>query len=423
MVNKRLGDDRGSTNGWVGATKPAGGRSRLRRLAGACTAVVVAGLGAGVSGVGAGPATTAPPTSELAATVPVGSEPADSGPATSAPVDSVTGSTESAPGSDAGGDSDWTSVVPGGECQCADGAEFTFFERTASPTEVVLFLEGGGACFSAETCAFTEEASTTYDWNIGADDDPAQMSGIFDLDNPANPFGGSSFVYVPYCTGDVHLGDTTREYSPELTVEHNGYVNGTTALAYLAETYPDVEQVVVVGESAGAIAAPLYGALVTDALPDAQVTVFSDGSGGYPDDPNLSAGTDALWGLVRPEWAADVPAADFSIPEMVMLAGEHDPDIVMSRFDYAYDAVQLVFLDLLGLEIDLLETIDLNEANIEAAGVDQVSFTAAGDSHTLVRQDEFYTMELDGVSLTDWLTAVVAGETVEDVHCEECAAP
>ncbi len=40
-----------------------------------------------------------------------------------------------------------------------------------------------------------------------------------------------------------------------------------------------------------------------------------------------------------------------------------------------------------------------------------------------MRRDEFYTMELNGVSLVDWVTSIVNGETVEDVHCEECGSP
>src|SRR5262245_57425435 len=51
--------------------------------------------------------------------------------------------------------STWERIVPGGDCQCADGSEFSFFERRADPTKVVFFLDGGGACFDAETCAFT----------------------------------------------------------------------------------------------------------------------------------------------------------------------------------------------------------------------------------------------------------------------------
>jgi hypothetical protein len=38
--------------------------------------------------------------------------------------------------------------------------------------------------------------------------------GILDFDRADNPFADYSFVYVPWCTGDLYLGDITREYSP-----------------------------------------------------------------------------------------------------------------------------------------------------------------------------------------------------------------
>ena len=128
-------------------------------------------------------------------------------PPTSEPVAAQTSAEETLPPTEtATTDSEWETVVPGGDCACADGSEFNFWTRQADPTKVVLFLEGGGACFDATTCAFTAD-STTYDWNISPDDDPALMSGIFDFANPENPFADYSFVYVPYCTGDVHLGN------------------------------------------------------------------------------------------------------------------------------------------------------------------------------------------------------------------------
>jgi hypothetical protein len=51
----------------------------------------------------------------------------------------------------------WEKVVPGGDCHCADGSEFAFWERRADPTRVVFFLDGGGACYDATTCAFLPE--------------------------------------------------------------------------------------------------------------------------------------------------------------------------------------------------------------------------------------------------------------------------
>ena len=39
----------------------------------------------------------------------------------------------------------WERVVPGGDCQCADGSEFSFWQREADPSKVVLFLQDGRA--------------------------------------------------------------------------------------------------------------------------------------------------------------------------------------------------------------------------------------------------------------------------------------
>ena len=43
--------------------------------------------------------------------------------------------------------------MPGGDCGCSDGSEFSFRVRKADPKKIVFHLQGGGACFSAETCA------------------------------------------------------------------------------------------------------------------------------------------------------------------------------------------------------------------------------------------------------------------------------
>jgi hypothetical protein len=149
-------------------------------------------------------------------------------------------------------ESDWQKVVPAGDCACADGSEFAFWERPADDTKVVLYLEGGGSCTDATTCAFTGSGGENdyYDYNLSTER-PGLGGGIFDFDRDDNPFKDYSFVYVPLCTGDVYLGDATVEYAPGLTVQHKGYVNGTAALAYLAQHYPDATEVVVVGRRPG----------------------------------------------------------------------------------------------------------------------------------------------------------------------------
>ena len=241
------------------------------------------------------------------------------------------------------GGSDWEKVVPGGACLCADGSDFAFWERRTDETKVVLYLDGGGSCVDATTCAFTGPGGENdyYDFNLSTET-AGLGGGIFDFDRADNPFADYSFIYVPLCTGDVYLGDTTVEYSSELTVEHNGFVNGTAALNYLAEHYPDATQVVVVGKTAGSVAAPIYGGLVADLLPDAQVTVVGAQSGHFPDDPDFNANIlGELWGAYdnMPDWDVNdgLTARDWGIPRFWIQAGLHDPDIVMARFDYAYD--------------------------------------------------------------------------------------
>jgi Pectinacetylesterase len=324
-------------------------------------------------------------------------------------------------------DRKWKKVVPGGDCECADGSEFAFWERRADPTKVVLFLDGGGACYDAETCAFTglgASGEENYDWKIT--DDPATEGGIFDFGRADNPFRDYSFISVPSCTGDAHLGDVTRKYSPELTVEHNGFVNGTTALDYLADNYPDAAQVVVVGKSVGSIAAPIYGGLASDVLPEAQVTVLGGQSGQIPDDPDLNAELlGERWGAYAnmPDWEVNegLSARDWGPPRFWIQAGLHDPDIVLARFDYAYDREAARSADVTGVEqADQLAVIDANEAAIEEAGVDLLSYTAPCDGHGIFEWPRFYELEVNGERLVDWVTRLIEGKPVADVHCTKC---
>lgn len=315
-------------------------------------------------------------------------------------------------------------VVPGGDCQCADGSEFSFYVREADPAKVLLFFQGGGACFSAATCAF-EDGS--YKVTTDLDDDPSGEGGIFDLGDARNPFRDFSMVYVPYCTGDVHIGDATTDYDG-LTVQHKGAVNGRAALAELVERFGDATEVVVAGESAGAVPTPVYAGLVSDELPDARVAVLADGAGAYPDVPAVNELIGGLWGTMNavPDWSVNegLTAADWSFPDLFVQAGRHAPDIVFARHDYAYDRTQAFFALLAGVPADDLVTqIDANEAQIEGEGVDLASFISPGDDHTVLSSPEFYTERNVGVALLDWVTDLAAGTPVDDVHCEDCGRP
>ncbi|NGO80375.1 hypothetical protein G6045_32670 [Streptomyces sp. YC504] len=333
---------------------------------------------------------------------------------------------------------EWQRVEPGGDCRCADGSEFAFWDRRADPKKVVLYLNGGGVCWSATTCAFAAMEDEEYDWNLDNEGpDNGSQGGIFDFTAPGNPFTGYSYLFLTSCTGDAHLGDAAHEYGPDLTVQHRGYVNGTAALDHLAEEYPDAAEVVVVGKTAGSVAAPLYGGLVADRLPDAKVTVLGGQSGAWPDHPDFNTRVlDATWGAydAMPKWAVKgAEPAQWGPPGFWVKAGLHDPELVLSRFDFAHDpsaAVEVTgWMGCHGVSgdscssppaPDTLNEIDANEAAIEKAGVTVHSYTAPTDDHGIFEWDKFYEIEVEGVRFADWVRDLATGDPPADVHCKNC---
>jgi hypothetical protein len=117
---------------------------------------------------------------------------------------------------------------------------------------------GGGACWSAETC---DPESGPYQRSLADVPEPSKWQGIFELDDPENPFAGWSMVFVPYCTADVHLGDRTTEYAlpardgkpaSRVTIHHNGWRNDH--LAGVGVRPPSRSPAIfVVGTSAGSL--------------------------------------------------------------------------------------------------------------------------------------------------------------------------
>jgi hypothetical protein len=186
--------------------------------------------------------------------------------------------------------------------------------------------------------------------------------------------------------------------------------------------------VFVTGSSAGGIPAPLFGGLVSDRLRDAEVAVLADASGGYQSVPAINSAIGSLWGTGEhiPEWpeTAGLTPEDYGVPDLFVFAGRHDPDIRFARYDNAWDEVQRSFGDATGMgDVRLPEVLDRNEELVESAGVDLATYVAPGDDHTILLEPDLYELDVEGVSLLDWLTRFVAGEKPDDVECVDCETP
>ena len=314
----------------------------------------------------------------------------------------------------------WETVDAPSNCMCADGSAFHFYLREASPTKVLFYLEGGGACFSGDMC---KPGSGTYSETISPISKLEDSPGIFDFDNPENPFADYSVVYVPYCTGDVHAGNITKDYGNGVVTQHKGFVNASNALDTMIKRFPNTTQLVVAGSSAGSFPTPVFAGIAGDRLPNADLKVFADSSGAVPDAMGFVIGN---WGTLEtlPDWPEieGLTVDQFTPAYTFIKAAEHNPKIRFARHDFAFDNVLSSFARMAGLSPDdLVSVMRTNESKVEATGVNVANWISPGDDHTIAVRDEFYTEEMNGVRFVDWFTAFMNDSPEADNYCVDCA--
>lgn len=314
----------------------------------------------------------------------------------------------------------WERVEAPEDCMCADGDPWSYFVREADPKKVVFLLDGGGACFTGDMCT---PGSGQYKEDIGFEEGFTEANGVFDFDNPDNPLADYSMVFVPYCTGDVHSGNVTKDYGNGVVIEHKGFVNGSTALEAMAERFPDVENLVVAGVSAGSFPSAIYAGIAAELLPEAEVKVVADGSGAVPDAMGLVT---ASWGLLDtlPDWPEFEGATyDMVTPSWTFeMTAARNPRIAFARHDYAFDSVLAGYAALAGASADdLVSVMMANEQKVEASGAMVATWIAPGSDHTILQRPSLYTEVLNGVRFIDWLTDFLSGQSVEDEICTECS--
>ena len=332
----------------------------------------------------------------------------------------------------AGSADPWETIAPGGATRCATGEAYRFHLREADPTRLLVFFNGGGACWNAATCDPGGEPTYRVHAGPGSGNDPREYGGAFDLDNPENPFRDWSQLFVSYCSGDVHLGARTASYEAEggdVVVEHAGRANAEAALEGAYARFPAPQQVVVAGGSAGALASPVYAAVLAGHYPDARVTQLGGGGLGYRLPPPTVLWES--WGVIPALPAvletARVSSETLKITDLYRLAARAAPEIRFHSYDSAYDAVQEQFHALLGHPVELLPGLD---ANLDALHADLPylrNYVAGGDFHTLLRYDELYTRRTAGVRAVAWLESVIdPAQDAPNVHCScdgECRGP
>jgi hypothetical protein len=156
----------------------------------------------------------------------------------------------------------WTWVdFPDSSCDDGSATGIGVYKSSKSDN-VLVFLNGGGACWDYTTCYQLKIAARGPFQKPQFDQFAAgsPTGTVFDRAEPMNPFKDWSFVFIPYCTGDVHAGNNVMMYTQgnvTNTYHHAGHANVLAYLKRLGPTFPTPGKLVVSGSSAGG-----YGSLL-----------------------------------------------------------------------------------------------------------------------------------------------------------------
>jgi hypothetical protein len=126
-----------------------------------------------------------------------------------------------------------------------DGKETGVYIKYGTGEGLGIYTDGGGACFNTETCAAS--ASGNHPGTPGT-------GGEFSSTDARNPFQNFSWIHIPYCTGDVHLGAISHRFDLEQR-NFQGHNNLKLVATRALATWPTPTQLVVTGESAGGFGA------------------------------------------------------------------------------------------------------------------------------------------------------------------------
>ncbi len=309
----------------------------------------------------------------------------------------------------------WTFVDVEGST-CRDGSDTGVGVRLQeNATNLMIYLEGGGACFNGATCASNQDSYGKAQFDTG--DAPRLNRGIFQTDS-ANPVGDWNAVYVPYCTGDVHSGSAPNATVPGVagTQQFVGHANVERALALLeAGLGDDPDKVLLAGVSAGGFGTLLNFPSVADAFSGSQAYLLNDSGPIFFQDnvfsPELGGSFAALYNLpgTLPE-AAELYQPD-GLQNIYAYLDRTYPDATFGLASYLEDSTIRFFFGF-GQPGDP----DTNISGAAfASGLRDIrtkvpdgwgTYFASGSGHVFVTNSEFY-QTTGGVSVASWLTDIL----------------
>jgi hypothetical protein len=237
------------------------------------------------------------------------------------------------------------------------------------------------------------------------------------MTNEANPARDYAYLFIPYCCGDVHVGNGEIE---SLELRFNGANNTRAALEWVYAQVPAPDTVLTVGCSAGSLGATVFSRWVADHYRSALCASLGDSYVGVMT-ADWWRQLDENWELFDSFYPA--PGLEPEVlrefrPDVVGYIGEmyarDDPGNPYAQFTYNADIVQTAFTALAGgnpltwtAQMRAIVPTFLEAPNSAAA-------IASGGGHCTTNLGSFYSLTIAGVPFVEWVAALLRGALPAD---------
>ena len=325
----------------------------------------------------------------------------------------------------------WNEIDPGGATTCALGGPYAFWVRPGTVNRLVIDFAGGGACWDALTCGLAAGNDAICTQTVDGMRARIQTGTPAGIDNHAradNPFKDWYHVIVPYCTCDIHWGDNAASYpsgTGTITVQHRGAVNTRAVLDWVYANFSAPAQIVVTGCSAGSYGSIGWSAHVADHYKQSPVVQFGDSGAGIITQ-NFFQQSFPSWKAeaALPSWIPSIDpnrvnVLDLTLGDIYVGISNYYPSYRFSQYNTALDENQTFYFVAMGGSgaAEWSQQMLASIADIKARAPGFASFIAPGQQHCIIPYDNFYTVNVAGRRLVDWVGDLLAGKPVEHVAC------
>lgn len=284
---------------------------------------------------------------------------------------------------------------------CGEGAPYSMATRDQGSEDLMIFLEGGGACWS-DFCLYVNEVTPGI-----------PQAGILDPARGNNPVKDWNVAYVPYCDGSLHAGDIDVDTDGDGQVDRfqHGLHNLSAALDVAVRTFPAPRRILLAGQSGGGLGTIFALPLVRHLYPGVPIDVLNDSGVGVlkPGKPEFLRQVIAEWNIggFIPDSCVECIPDDGHLTDYLNWQLDQDSDVRRGMLSYTQDFnLAELFLGIGGpaFEAALLQEMQEQE---QAHPGRMKSWLVEGNGHTFVELEPDRTAGT--VPLMDWVGLMLSG--------------